>query len=99
VVVIADGRLRGAGSLDAVLGGADETFVRSPAVPELATLVAGARSGVVIVPDGADGLIVSGSSPASVGRVAAEHGVALIELRPHRASLEDAFLALTGAER
>jgi ABC-2 type transport system ATP-binding protein len=99
VVVIADGRLRGAGSLDAVLGGADQTFVRSPVVPQLATLVAGARPGVAIVPDGADGLIVSGSSPASVGRVAAEHGVALIELRPHRASLEDAFLALTGAER
>jgi ABC-2 type transport system ATP-binding protein len=99
VVVIAGGRLRGAGSLDTVLGGAEETFVRSAAASRLGALVAHARPGVGVVSDGADGLIVSASSPAHVGAVAAQHGVPLIELRPHRASLEDAFLTLTGDER
>jgi ABC-2 type transport system ATP-binding protein len=50
--------------------------------------------------NGADGdgpaLLVEGASPALVGAVAAEHGVALTELRRHTRSLEDAFLALTG---
>jgi ABC-2 type transport system ATP-binding protein len=99
VVVIAGGRLRGAGSLDTVLGGAEETFVRSAAASRLGALVAHAWPGVGVVSDGADGLIVSASSPAHVGAVAAQHGVPLIELRPHRASLEDAFLTLTGDER
>jgi hypothetical protein len=31
-----------------------------------------------------------------VGAIAAEHGVALTELRRHTRSLEDAFLSLTG---
>ncbi|HEV7760176.1 MAG TPA: ATP-binding cassette domain-containing protein, partial [Acidimicrobiales bacterium] len=43
-----------------------------------------------------DGLLVTGAAPALVGAVAAEHGVALTELRPQTRSLEDAFLALTG---
>jgi ABC-2 type transport system ATP-binding protein len=99
VVVIAGGRLRGAGTLDTVLGGAEETFVRTAAASQLGALVAHARPGVGVVSDGADGLIVSSTSPAHVGAVAAQHGVPLIELRPHRASLEDAFLTLTGDER
>ncbi len=99
VVVIAGGRLRGAGPLHSVLGGTEETFVRSAAASRLATLVADATPGADVVSDGADGLVVSTLSPAHVGAVAARHGVPLIELRPHQPSLEDAFLALTGDER
>jgi ABC-2 type transport system ATP-binding protein len=94
VVVIAGGRLRAAGGLDAVLGGGEgATFVRTDAVAELE--VALERSGAR-VRGGCDGaLVVPGLSPREVGAVAAAHGVALVELRPERRSLEDAFLALT----
>jgi ABC-2 type transport system ATP-binding protein len=40
-------------------------------------------------------LIVSGMSAAEIGKLAAYHGVALSELTPQRASLEDAFMELT----
>jgi ABC-2 type transport system ATP-binding protein len=95
VVVIAGGRLRGAGPLDAVLGGGTtETFVRSAGAPQLASLLADRHIGIAEA--GADELIVAGVTPTEVGLLAAEHRVPLIELRPHHTSLEDAFLALTG---
>ena len=40
-------------------------------------------------------LVVSGMSAGDIGRLAAFHGVALSELTPQRASLEDAFMELT----
>ena len=40
-------------------------------------------------------LIVSGLGSADIGKLAAFHGVALTELTPQRASLEDAFMHLT----
>jgi ABC-2 type transport system ATP-binding protein len=40
-------------------------------------------------------LVVSGLTSAQIGEIAARHGVALSELAPQRASLEDAFLDLT----
>ncbi len=104
VVVIAGGRLRASGSLAAVLG--DEggaTFVRTADPARLGELLArsgeqpGAGPGLTVerrAPD--QTLIVRGATPEQVGAVAAEHGVALIELRPMASSLEDAFLALTG---
>jgi ABC-2 type transport system ATP-binding protein len=48
-----------------------------------------------VIDDGAT-LLVTGTAPAAVGRVAADEGIALTELRAHTRSLEDAFLALTG---
>lgn len=48
------------------------------------------------VRDGLEGgLIVSGLSGEEIGKLAAYHGVALSELTPQRASLEDAFMELT----
>jgi ABC-2 type transport system ATP-binding protein len=99
VVVISEGRLRGAGPLDTVLGGAETTFVRTPDAAQLASLVAGLGPAVAVVSDGGDGLIVSGASPADVGALAAVHGVELVELRRQGRSLEDAFLALTGDDQ
>ncbi|MEI8409936.1 MULTISPECIES: ABC transporter ATP-binding protein [unclassified Kribbella] len=40
-------------------------------------------------------LVVSAMSSAEIGKLAAYHGVALSELTPQRASLEDAFMELT----
>ncbi|MET0133400.1 MAG: ATP-binding cassette domain-containing protein [Kibdelosporangium sp.] len=40
-------------------------------------------------------LVVAGMTSAEIGKLAAYHGVALSELTPQRASLEDAFMELT----
>lgn len=109
VVVIAGGDLRASGPLAAVLGGDGDgrpvTLVHTADPARLGELLAGsatgtetaARRGVSVEREGAEGgLIVRGATPEQVGRVAAEHGVALTELRPLARSLEDAFLALTG---
>jgi ABC-2 type transport system ATP-binding protein len=111
VVVIAGGTLRAAGPLDEVLGGGNQvTLVRTAAPDGLGSHLE--RRGLNVRAAGADdpddardgddgdgdgpALLVEGASPAVVGAVAAEHGVALTELRRHTRSLEDAFLALTG---
>ncbi|GAB7192707.1 ABC transporter ATP-binding protein [Kineococcus sp. NUM-3379] len=67
--------------------------VRSPQVEELRELVTAA--GGRLLP-GADGAFdVAGVSAALIGDLAARRGVALHELTPQRASLEEAFMELT----
>ncbi len=55
-------------------------------------------AGAAVVRGGhADGtLLVTGLAVRAVGDLAAEHGIALHELAERRASLEDAFVELTG---
>ena len=95
VVVIAEGRLRAKGPLDAVLGADQErvTLVRTPAAERLRQMLD--EHDLVVEQDGEGALLVRGASSAMVGAIAAEHRIPLIELRPHARSLEDAFLALT----
>ncbi|MET0459810.1 MAG: ATP-binding cassette domain-containing protein [Ilumatobacteraceae bacterium] len=97
VVVIAEGRLRASGPLDAVLGGggAEATYVRTTAPDALRQRLT--ERSLAVLAEGPDGLVVQDASPERVGAIAAEHGVALVELRPQQRSLEDAFLALTGS--
>ncbi|MGQ0464563.1 MAG: ABC transporter ATP-binding protein [Sporichthyaceae bacterium] len=67
--------------------------VRTPARAELANrlIFAGAQ-----VADDADGsLRITGLDAIAIGNEAALAGIALHELTPHRASLEEAFMALT----
>jgi ABC-2 type transport system ATP-binding protein len=94
VVVIAHGKLRGSGPLEQVLGGADGpvTRVRSAEDDRLVGLL---REHGLAVDDGAGALLVRGAPPERVGAVAAEHGVALVELVAAARSLEDAFFELT----
>jgi ABC-2 type transport system ATP-binding protein len=95
VVVIAEGRLRAKGPLDAVLGADQErvTLVRTPAAEALRQMLD--EHALAVEPDGDGALLVRGASSAMVGAIAAEHRIPLVELRPHARSLEDAFLALT----
>jgi ABC-2 type transport system ATP-binding protein len=95
VVVIANGRLRGSGSLESVLGSTDgpTTCVRSVDDARLAALLADRGFAATAMQGG--GLLVSGAETLAVGRVAAEYGLALIELGIAARSLEDAFLELT----
>jgi ABC-2 type transport system ATP-binding protein len=95
VVVIAHGRLRGAGALESVLGGADGpvTRVRAQDGERLAGLLREADR--VVDSDGHGALLVRGTSPETVGLMAAEHGIALAELVAVSRSLEEAFFDLT----
>jgi ABC-2 type transport system ATP-binding protein len=98
VVVIADGTLRAEGPLEVVLGADQDsvTFVRSAAAERLRGLLE--QEDMIVDRDGPNALVVKGVSPELVGAVAAEHRVALAELRPLRRSLEEAFLSLTGSQ-
>ena len=85
VVVISHGVLRGAGTLEQVLGGATApvTRVRARDAERLAGRCSDA--GPRVEPDGAGALLVRGAAPEAVGEVAAEHRVALAELVAVRA--------------
>ncbi len=71
-----------------------DVLVRAPRAAELAGLLTAAGADVS-TEDG--GLAVTGVDAAAVGELAAAHGIALHELTVRESSLEDAYLALTGA--
>jgi len=95
VVVIADGELRGAGTLGEVLGG-DDGPVAAVAARDLGALAAALEQHGHDVVREDDRLLVPGSTPEQVGLVAAEEQLALTGLGTRSRSLEAAFLALTG---
>jgi len=70
-----------------------DVFVRSPRAAELGDLIR-AQGGTVGEAD--NGLTVTGLESAAIGELAAGHGISLHELVPRRASLETAYLDLTG---
>jgi ABC-2 type transport system ATP-binding protein len=94
LVVIGRGRLiadTGVGELMRA-GGEGTVLVRTPDPGFTLHLTAAGAT----VRDGLESsLVVSGLSSAEIGKLAAYHGVALTELTPQRASLEDAFMELT----
>jgi ABC-2 type transport system ATP-binding protein len=96
VVVIANGELRGQGTLEAVLGGSNgpAAVVRAKDPERLARALT--SRGHEVERQG-DELTVIGATPEQVGEVAAHEQVALTRLGPRSRSLEDAFFELTGA--
>ncbi len=68
-------------------------LVRSPGADGLAAALRGAGAGVETRPDGA--LLVTGLDAARIGDVALAAGVAVHELSPQQASLEEVFMDLT----
>ncbi|RGC70252.1 Glutamine transport ATP-binding protein GlnQ [Micromonospora sp. MW-13] len=99
LVVIGRGRLiADAPTSEVIAGGsaAASVRVRGPQPAGLATLARRlAGDGAVVEADGPHGLIVTGLTADRVGDLAYELGVALHELTPVAASLEQAFMALT----
>jgi len=71
-----------------------DVLVRSPRAGELAGLIT-ARGGTVTREDDG-GLAVTGLDAPAIGDLAAEHGIAVHALVPRSASLEEAYLDLTG---
>jgi len=95
LIVIGRGRLIADASVEAFVQGASRNVVRvrSPQAARLAELVQGPD--VEVEPRG-DGLLeIRGLTAAQIGDAALEHGLALHELTPQRASLEEAFIDLT----
>jgi ABC-2 type transport system ATP-binding protein len=68
-------------------------LVRSPRADELTGVLTGA--GAVVTGDPAGGLSVSGLEVADIGDLAARHGIAVHEVTPRSASLEEAYMELT----
>ena len=71
-----------------------DVLVRSPRAAELAELIAQRGGTVTRQDDGA--LVVTGLDAAVIGDLAAGDGIAVHALVPRQASLEDAYLELTG---
>jgi ABC-2 type transport system ATP-binding protein len=71
-----------------------DVLVRSPRAAELAGLMTARGATVSRKDDGA--LAVTGLDAPDIGDLAAEHGIAVHALIPRAASLEDAYLDLTG---
>jgi ABC-2 type transport system ATP-binding protein len=75
-------------------GARGDVLVRSPRAAELARLLS--ARGASVTPESDGGLAVTGMDAPAVADLAAEHGIAVHELVPRHASLEEAYLAITG---
>jgi ABC-2 type transport system ATP-binding protein len=95
LIVIGRGRLVADAAVTEFVqqGSRRDVVVRSPRDGDLAGLLAATGAGVTAEPDG--GLAVTGLEAAAIGEVAREHGIALHELTPRHASLEEAYMELT----
>jgi ABC-2 type transport system ATP-binding protein len=67
--------------------------VRSPQLVEFSQILA--KAGASVARPDHESLLVSGMDGASIGELAASHGVVLHELSPQAGSLEEAFLQIT----
>ena len=97
LLVIGKGRLIADTSVDEFVRSSSQqsVHVRSPRAAELAARCR--EAGATVAGAGADPDVIeiTGMDSAEVGRLAAAHGIALVELTPVRASLEEAFMELT----
>ncbi len=95
LIVIGRGRLIADASTQEFLSRASTNLVRvrSPRAGELETLLA--KPGVTITALEPELLEVQGLTAAQIGDAAAAHGLAIHELTPQQASLEEAFMDLT----
>jgi len=98
LIVLGRGRVLADAPISEVIAGATRRLVRvrTPRAPELTAALAGPDVTVTSYDDGA--LEVAGLDAARIGDIAAASGVALHELTPLNASLEDAYLELTQDE-
>ncbi len=97
LVVIGRGRLIADTTVSEIVAEASHNaavVVRTPQATELRELLVG--EGVTVNSDARGRLEVHGLPSPEVGTIAARHGIVLHELIPQQASLEEAFMRLTG---
>jgi ABC-2 type transport system ATP-binding protein len=95
VIIISRGELVTAGplsDLDRITG--SRVRVRTPDAEQLERLLTGA--GLPVELDGADQLLISGTTTEQLGELASEHRIVLHGMTTETGSLEETFLALTG---
>ena len=96
LLIIGRGRLLAdTSTAEFVSGARHDVLVRSPRAGELAGLLT--AGGAVVRTEDDGGLAVTGMDQAAVGDLAASRGIAVHELMARHASLEEAYLAITGA--
>jgi ABC-2 type transport system ATP-binding protein len=96
LLIIGRGRLLAdTSTAEFVSGARHDVLVRSPRAAELAGLLT--AGGAVVKTEDDGGLAVTGLDQAAVGDLAASRGIAVHELMARHASLEEAYLAITGA--
>jgi ABC-2 type transport system ATP-binding protein len=95
LIVVGQGRLIADMSTDDLTRGAsrDVVLVRTDESARLQALLA--SDGVAVTSTDDERLQVSGLTSTAIGRVAQQAGIALIELTPQHASLEEAFMEIT----
>ncbi len=94
VIVIGRGKLLEDADMGVMIAKAGTSVrVRAPEAPRLAAALELAGAAAHAEPDGS--LTVTELGAAAIGEVAAREGIVLHELAPQRASLEEAFMALT----
>ncbi len=95
LIVIGQGRLIADSSVADLTAqvSRDVVLVRTEEAARLRGLLT--RDGVGITASDADRLVVTGLSSAAIGRIAADAAIALVELIPQQASLEEAFMEIT----
>ncbi len=95
VVVIGRGRLITSGRVEDVIRSARAAtvLVRADEITRLAAAVTAA--GHPVEAAGRDGLHVTGADSRRIGRIAADAAIALTELTPQQATLEEAFMEIT----
>jgi ABC-2 type transport system ATP-binding protein len=99
LVIIGRGRLIADTTVADVLAQASEgsaVLVRTPQAGELRDSLA--RAGATVLSPERGQLEVHGLTSAQVGEAAAREGIVLHELVAHRASLEEAFMRMTGGD-
>jgi ABC-2 type transport system ATP-binding protein len=95
LIVVGQGRLIADASVAELTAASGRSVVRvrTEQAPRLHELLA--SDGVSVTSTERDLLTVTGLSSADIGKVAAQAGIALIELTPQQTSLEEAFMELT----
>jgi ABC-2 type transport system ATP-binding protein len=95
LIVVGQGRLIADIGVDELTRNAsrDVVLVASEEAARLSALLVADGAGVIAA--GGDRLQVSGLTGAAIGRIAAQAGIALSELTPQQASLEEAFMEIT----
>jgi len=97
LIIIGRGKILTQGPVQEVIASAASDTVRivSPSAPALAEAMS--RAGLDVRSTGADSLMTTAPA-ARVGEIAAAQGIVLHELHTQHASLEEAYLELTGGE-
>jgi ABC-2 type transport system ATP-binding protein len=97
VIVVGRGRLIADTSVAEIVAQASKNAAVRVRTPEAARLRAGlVADGATVTSTDRDVLEVQGLESNRIGEIASNQRVILHELTPHKASLEDAYMALTG---